>query len=627
MSHSIFSSDRRYKNLFPPRRGSLRSATAWLGIMATALISIVTAVSLQTGLIFAAPAFTEQWTGSTSPYFNFVLNGGSSITSNVADAAASDGKIVQLTLPAFPNSSPNGGPNLQSPILYGFGTFEARMKTVDCSMQPNSGIVNGFFTYLNDGTDQNGNGIKDNSEIDFEWLCAEPNAFWMTMWTDFQDSPLAMKRVYREVDLATGTIRRTCYSEGYGVCTQDLTGSSTEGQPATLTPLTGYNSATAYYTYGFTWLTNRMTWYMYNPSNGQKIILWDYQGPTTRITQRPAAYMFNTWYTTNWSPTGMPNAIEQPNSARYMNIDWATYGVGVPPPTSTPCPSCPTPTNTPPPTATPNCYPQWVSTTSYPTGSLVTRNGNNYQANYQTIGEDPAIHSGGPGSGQPWLTLGACGGATATNTPTGPTATPTKTNTPVPPTNTPTRTNTPGATATPTKTNTPVPPTNTPTKTNTPTGATATPTKTSTPGANLALGKTFTGNTLVNAAYITDGDKSNANNYGGQDQGLQNIVVDLGQNYTLSKVNVWHYYTDGRTYHDVIVQVSTVSDFSTKTTVFNNDTNNSAGQGTGTNAEYAETSGGKTITFTPVSARYVRLWSNGSTANVYNHYVEVEIYQ
>jgi beta-glucanase (GH16 family) len=299
---------------------ALRSTATWLGGLGLIVTSVVTIIALGAGLVSAAPAFTEQWTGATSPYFNFLLNGGSTITSNVADAAASDGKIVDLTLPAFPNAGPSGGPNLQSPILYGFGTYEARIKTVDCSMQPNSGVITGFFTYLNDGTDQDGDGVKDNSEIDFEWLCAEPNVVWLTMWTDFQESPLAMRRVYRELDIATGTIRRTCYSEGYGACTQDLTGSSTEGQPATIAGLSGYNSSAAYYTYGFTWATNRMTWYMYHPSTGAKIILWDYQGPTTRITQRSAYYMFNAWHTNNWSPTNMPGAFEQPNSDRQVNI-------------------------------------------------------------------------------------------------------------------------------------------------------------------------------------------------------------------------------------------------------------------------------------------------------------------
>jgi hypothetical protein len=377
--------------------------------------------------------FNEQWTGATSPYFNFLPNGGSTITSGVSDSGATDGKVVQLTLPAFANASPNGGPNLQSPTLYKFGTYEARYKAADCSAQPSTGAISGFFTYVNDGTDTNGNGIADNSEIDFEILCAEPNVIWLTQWTDFQSSPLAMKRIYRELDLASGTIRQTCYSEGYGTCTQDLTGSATEGSPSTLTPLPGFNSGKAYYTYGFTWLTNRVTWYIINPANNQKIILWDYAGPTTRITQRAAYYMFNLWHTNNWSPPGM-GATAAPNPALNMYIDMASYATGGGTPTPTQCSGC-TPTSTTPPTPTPtqapSCYQQWVSNVTYPTGTRVTYNGNNYQANYPTNGDNPGLHSGPAGSGQPWLTLGPCtggGNPTPTFTPTATsTATPTST--------------------------------------------------------------------------------------------------------------------------------------------------------------------------------------------------------
>jgi chitodextrinase len=404
------------------------------------LVGATAGLLLAASSAFAQTPFTENWTSSTSPYFIFQPNGGSAITSGVADAGATDGKIVQLTLPAFPSAGPGGGPTLQSPTTYGFGTYEARLKTVDCSAQPNSGVVSGFFTYLNDGTDQDGNGVKDNSEIDVEILCAEPNAMWLTQWTDFQDSPLAMKRIYRELDLATGTIRQTCYSEGYGTCTQDLTGSATEGSPSTITPIPGFNSSTAYYTYGFTWLTNRLTWYIINPANNQKIVLWDYQGPKTRITQRPAYYLLNAWYTNNWSPTTMGGAVEQPSSPRYLDIDSAKFMTGSGTPTPTSCTGC-TPTATSPPTPTPtpapSCYPAWVSNVTYPTGARVTTNGNNYQANYPTNGDNPALHSGPAGSGQPWLSLGPCTG--------NPTSTPTST---VSPTATVAATSRPRATAT-----------------------------------------------------------------------------------------------------------------------------------------------------------------------------------
>lgn len=61
------------------------------------------------------------------------------------------------------------------------------------------------------------------------------------------------------------------------------------------------------------------------------------------------------------------------------------------------------------------------------------------------------------------------------------------------------------------------------------------------------------------------------------------------------------------------------------TTVFNNDRDNSAGLGVGSDQEYAETAGGKSIPVDGVSARYVRLYTSGSSANIYNHYVEVEV--
>jgi hypothetical protein len=77
----------------------------------------------------------------------------------------------------------------------------------------------------------------------------------------------------------------------------------------------------------------------------------------------------------------------------------------------------------------------------------------------------------------------------------------------------------------------------------------------------------------------------------------------------------------------VVVQVSDDPTFKTGvTTVYNNDTDSSAGLGTGTDIEYTETSAGLDIPVTSVNGRYVRLYSNGSTANSYNHYVELEVY-
>ena len=300
-------------------------------------LAVLAGVTLGAATAWAAAAITENWTSAFSPYFSF-LDGQGTITSNVADSAAADGKVVELTAgPGLP-SGPTAGPNIRSNALYGYGTYEARLKTADCSSQPNTGLINGFFTYFNDGTDQNGNGLVDNSEIDFEWLCAEPNVIWISMWTDYQEAPEAFRRVYRIVDLASGTIRETCYSTTWS-CTQSMTGSATEAQPAAVTPIPGYNSATAYYTYGFTWLADRLTWYVLHPSTGQKIILWDYRGPAARFTQRPAYFYLNLWHSQNWAPPGMPGAIEPPSSPRHLRVDVARYNPPGATPTATPTPA------------------------------------------------------------------------------------------------------------------------------------------------------------------------------------------------------------------------------------------------------------------------------------------------
>ena len=92
-------------------------------------------------------------------------------------------------------------------------------------------------------------------------------------------------------------------------------------------------------------------------------------------------------------------------------------------------------------------------------------------------------------------------------------------------------------------------------------------------------------------------------------------------------LNVWRYYRDVRQYRDVVYQLSTVSNFNSDvTTVFNNDADNSTGQGAGSDPEYRELPEGKPVYFPPVRARYLRLWSNGNTRNNGNHYTEVEVY-
>lgn len=143
---------------------------------------------------------------------------------------------------------------------------------------------------------------------------------------------------------------------------------------------------------------------------------------------------------------------------------------------------------------------------------------------------------------------------------------------------------------------------------------------------NVALGKISTSNTVVDSIQlVTDGNKS-TNSFAKGAGGLQWITVDLASRHSIDQVNLVHYFSDGRKYHDVIVQLSNDVTFSTGvTTVFNNDTANVAGQGAGTDKEYAEASTGKLLRFPAVTARYIRTSLNGSNVDKSNSWVEVEV--
>ncbi|MEO6690576.1 MAG: carbohydrate-binding protein, partial [Dokdonella sp.] len=65
----------------------------------------------------------------------------------------------------------------------------------------------------------------------------------------------------------------------------------------------------------------------------------------------------------------------------------------------------------------PACAAAWSATGIYHGGDSANRNSTNYHANWWTQGDDPATHSGGAGSGQPWTSQGACGGSTPPDDP------------------------------------------------------------------------------------------------------------------------------------------------------------------------------------------------------------------
>ncbi len=150
--------------------------------------------------------------------------------------------------------------------------------------------------------------------------------------------------------------------------------------------------------------------------------------------------------------------------------------------------------------------------------------------------------------------------------------------------------------------------------------------------ALLSKGKPVTGSdtlpTIGELSFVTDGDKSGIDGtiveLGPTPQWVQ---IDLGAPAKLAAIVIWHFHSQARVYHGVILQASDDSAFKKGVvTLFNNDDDNSCGLGKGTDKAYIETNAGKIVDGKGTTARYVRLYSNGNTSDELNHYCEVEVF-
>jgi hypothetical protein len=149
---------------------------------------------------------------------------------------------------------------------------------------------------------------------------------------------------------------------------------------------------------------------------------------------------------------------------------------------------------------------------------------------------------------------------------------------------------------------------------------------------NVALKKTVTTsdtNQLAeNLAKITDGDKE-ASEQGTVllRKGVQWVQIDLGGPYEIYAIVVWHAHDTPKVYHGVVAEVADDPEFTKNVRIlFNNDQSNADGLGAGTAREYFETNEGKLIEGKGTVARYVRLYSHGSTESRLNEYTEIEVY-
>ena len=148
---------------------------------------------------------------------------------------------------------------------------------------------------------------------------------------------------------------------------------------------------------------------------------------------------------------------------------------------------------------------------------------------------------------------------------------------------------------------------------------------------NVAAGKPVTSSVapfLGELSQITDGKKEAFDDDAVEfRKGTQWVQVDLGEQYAIHAIAMWHDHRYVQAIRDVILQVSNDPEFKTGvTTLYNNDVDNSSGQGVGTDREYFELEFGRVVPARGIKARYVRGYTRGSSQTALNCWQELEAY-
>src|SRR5687767_5230007 len=148
---------------------------------------------------------------------------------------------------------------------------------------------------------------------------------------------------------------------------------------------------------------------------------------------------------------------------------------------------------------------------------------------------------------------------------------------------------------------------------------------------NVALGKEVTSSVapfLGELKQVTDGDKEPFDEQAVEmKKGTQWVQVDLGEQYEIHAIAMWHDHRYVQVMRDVILQVSNDPEFKTGvTTLYNNDADNSSGLGVGTDREYFELEFGRVVPAKGIKARYVRGYTRGSSLSALNCWQEIEVY-
>jgi beta-glucanase (GH16 family) len=246
--------------------------------------------------------------GSNGTKADFKCNAG------IESSIEKDTKALVLKIDPEDQAGAGKGPEIISNEFTHFGTYSARLKVPNArELQPNVGAVVGYFTYH---ADKN----LGLSEIDFEWLIADPHIIYVGTWTGESGN---LKRVGRTINLHTGEILSTAFRTNHDGVNQAFSGK--QNLPSKIDKLPNYDASSQFYTYGFDWQSDRITWWLLHPKTGKKVIFWDFSDSDFGIPQHASKYRMNFWHTKDWAVETNPLSLEKPRYNFELEVDWMSY--------------------------------------------------------------------------------------------------------------------------------------------------------------------------------------------------------------------------------------------------------------------------------------------------------------
>ena len=262
-------------------------------------------------------SFREDFNTSAPKHFRFASSGNNADFTRAfgVDSPTEAGtRVMSFKIDPSDSAGAGRGPEVISNEFTHYGTYSTRLKVPNVRQeQPNVGAVVGYFTYHMDDT-------KGLSEIDFEWLIADPTVIYVGTWTGPGG---ALERIGRTINLREGTIYETTYRQGHQGAREPLTG--LQNQPEKIQAIKDYDASSKFYTYGFDWHSERLRWWMLHPVTSDTVVLWDYRGSQRGIPQHASRYRMNFWHTKDWAVETNPNSLERPLKPYELEVDWMKY--------------------------------------------------------------------------------------------------------------------------------------------------------------------------------------------------------------------------------------------------------------------------------------------------------------